>query len=263
MGLPGGDASNRAGLFAELAVDLHGTEGVTETVDMVVRFALDALDCSHAGVIFSDRKGRADIAAVTDPVLVNIYLDQVETGDGPLASALTGQQTVLIRDTGTDRRWPVWAARVRDLGVASVLDVPMNVSTGTIGVLGLYSSRVDAFDADDEAVAQILARHAAVALANARHEQALTRAVDARKLVGQAMGILMERYDLDGDQAFAVLRRFSQDTNTKLYLIAQELIETRVLPGQYHHTDPPGPTSLLRSRTRQPRATADTASRDR
>jgi GAF domain-containing protein len=120
---------------------------------------------------------------------------------------------------------------VRDLGVASVLDVPMNVSHRIVGILGLYSSRTDAFDTDDEAVAQILARHAAVALATARHEEALTKAVDARKLVGQAMGILMERYHLDSDQAFAVLRRHSQTTNTKLRLIAQELIDTRTLRG--------------------------------
>jgi AmiR/NasT family two-component response regulator len=54
--------------------------------------------------------------------------------------------------------------------------------------------------------------------------------VDARKLVGQAMGILMERYDLDADRAFKVLQRYSQSTNTKLRDVAQQLIDTRRLP---------------------------------
>jgi transcriptional regulator with GAF, ATPase, and Fis domain len=244
MGL---DASNGADIFAQLAVDLHGSDGVTETVDMVVQFALQALDCTHAGVVFAARGGRAEVAAVTDPALVDIYLDQVNAGHGPLVAALIGLETVLIRDTATDERWPAWTGRVRDLGVGSVLDVPMNVSHRTVGVLGLYSSRTDAFDTDDEAIAHILARHAAVALATARHEEALTRAVDARKLVGQAMGILMERYHLDSDQAFAVLRRYSQRTNTKLRLIAQELIDTRTLPGQGHPSD---------QNSRAPRVTA-------
>ncbi len=239
----GADPSQSAGLFADMAVGLHESGGVTETVDMVVQFALDALDCTHAGVVFAQRGGRADIAAVTHSALVDIYLAQVEASEGPLVTALTGLQAVLVRDTGTDARWPAWAASVRELGVASVLDVPMNVSRRTVGVLGLYSSRVDGFDTDDEAVAQILARHAAVALATARHEEALAKAVDARKLVGQAMGILMERYDIDGDQAFAVLRRYSQDTNTKLSLIAQQLIVTRSLPGHRHPTDAPRPAS--------------------
>ena len=58
----------------------------------------------------------------------------------------------------------------------------------------------------------------------------MAQAVDARKLVGQAMGILMERYDLDSDRAFEVLKRYSQDNNRKLRDVAQELIDTRKLP---------------------------------
>jgi AmiR/NasT family two-component response regulator len=58
----------------------------------------------------------------------------------------------------------------------------------------------------------------------------MTQAVDARKLVGQAMGILMERYDVDADRAFEVLKRYSQDTNTKLRDVAQQLIDTGKLP---------------------------------
>jgi GAF domain-containing protein len=131
------DPSNNAGLFAELAVDLHGSDGVTQTVDRVVRFALNALDCSHAGVAFSVRNGRAEVAAVTDPALVEIYLGQVEAGEGPLVTAMTGLQPVLVADTSSDQRWPAWAAQVHKLGVASVLDVPMNISHHTVGVLGL------------------------------------------------------------------------------------------------------------------------------
>ena len=44
------------------------------------------------------------------------------------------------------------------------------------------------------------------------------------------MGILMERYSIDGDQAFNVLRRYSQDNNQKLRVVAQNLIESRRLP---------------------------------
>jgi hypothetical protein len=49
-------------------------------------------------------------------------------------------------------------------------------------------------------------------------------------MIVQAMGILMERYRIDDDRAFAILRRYSQDTNTKLGDVAQLLIDTRKLP---------------------------------
>jgi GAF domain-containing protein len=138
--------------------------------------------------------------------------------------------TVLVRDTAGDPRWPDWSSKVLSLGVRSVLDVPLTTADGAVGVLGLYSVSPDAFGTDDEAIAHILARHASVAVATARKEATLAQAVDARKLVGQAMGILMERYGVDGDRAFAILRRYSQDTNTKLRDVAQQLIDTRKLP---------------------------------
>ncbi|WP_407657630.1 GAF and ANTAR domain-containing protein [Kribbella turkmenica] len=221
-----------AAAFARLAVELHDADGLDETVEAVVQFALQALSCSYAGVTLYSHGARPEVAAVTDSVVGDVYNLQIDAGAGPLMEALRNQNTVLIRDTGTDDRWPDWAEKVAGLGVRSVLDVPLAVGSGgrSVGVLGLYSPDLDAFDADDEAIAHILARHASVAVATARQEETMARAVDARKLVGQAMGILMERYGLDEDRAFAILKRYSQDTNTKLRDVAQQLVDTRRLP---------------------------------
>ena len=222
-----------AATFARLALEMHEADGVDETVDAVVQFALQALNCSYAGVALYTRGGQPEVPAVTDPVVAEIYQFQMKGEDGPLFATMRDRATVLVRDTTTDTRWPDWAAKVTALGVRSVLDVPLalgDAASPTVGVLGLYSPQPDAFDTDDEAIAHILARHATVALATARHEQTMSAAVDARKLVGQAMGILMERYAVDGDRAFAILKRYSQDTNTKLRDVAQQLIDTRKLP---------------------------------
>jgi putative methionine-R-sulfoxide reductase with GAF domain len=218
--------------FATLAIELHDSDGVEETIEAVVQFALQALNCSYAGVALTTRGQRPEIPAVTDPMVAEVYQLQMTSGSGPLVTAMKDRATVLIRDTTTDDRWPHWAAKVAALGVRSVLDVPLGTGAGssTVGVLGLYSREPDAFSTDDEAVAHILARHASVAVAAARQEASLAEAVDARKLIGQAMGILMERFDLDSDQAFAVLKRYSQDHNLKLRVVAQHLIDTRKLP---------------------------------
>jgi len=223
--------TTQAKIFARLAVEMHEAEGVEETVDAVVQFALQALDCSYAGIALSTR-GRPEIPAVTDPIAAEIDRLQLDTRDGPLTLSMRHRTTVLVRDTTTDTRWPTWAATVSCLGVRSVLDIPLMLGdeSRTVGVLGLYSRIPDGFSNDDEAIAHILARHASVAVASARHEENMAAAVDARKLVGQAMGILMERFDLDGDLAFAILKRYSQDTNTKLRDVAQTLIDTRDLP---------------------------------
>ncbi|MFF0345158.1 ANTAR domain-containing protein [Kribbella sp. NPDC004875] len=216
--------------FARLSLELHDAHGVEETVQAVVDFALQALNCRYAGVALRASDGRPEVPAVTDPVLTEIYQFQMTGGDGPLVECMANHKLLLVPDTTREQRWPEWTKRVLDLGVHSVLDMPLMTGAGTVGVLGLYSIEPDAFAPDDEAIAHILARHASVAVATARREENLAAAVDARKLVGQAMGILMERYNLDGDRAFDVLKRYSQDTNTKLRDVAQRLIDTRRLP---------------------------------
>lgn len=65
---------------------------------------------------------------------------------------------------------------------------------------------------------------------SAQRIDSLSDAVDARTLVGQAQGILMERFGLDADQAFAVLRRYSQDHNIRLRHLSKQLVHTRLLP---------------------------------
>jgi AmiR/NasT family two-component response regulator len=76
----------------------------------------------------------------------------------------------------------------------------------------------------------MLAAHASVALAGAQQENNLRKGMDNRDLIGQAKGILMERYKLTADQAFGVLARVSQEMNRKLADIARELIATGVVP---------------------------------
>lgn len=226
------DSLLQADVFARLAVELHNAVGVEETVETVVHFALQALGCSHAGVALYTRGGQPEAPTVTDPVVAEIYQYQLDNQDGPMTLSMRERVPVLVRDTACDDRWPAWSARVRDLGVRSVLDIPLTLgsNSSTVGVLALYSRLPDGFSADDQAIAHILARHASIAVATARHEETMAAAIDARKLVGQAIGILMERFAVDADRAFAILRRYSQDTNTKLRDVAQQLIDTRNLP---------------------------------
>ena len=51
--------------------------------------------------------------------------------------------------------------------------------------------------------------------------------MQSRKVIGEAAGILMERYDMDEDGAFAFLVRASSHTNIKLRAVAQELVDER------------------------------------
>jgi GAF domain-containing protein len=224
------DDSAVADVFARLALELHEEPSVEDTVEAVLQFALHAVKCTHAGVALSHRGGRLETVAVTDPVVEQSDQLQLECNEGPTLDVIADRDTILVPDTIGELRYPDWAPKVAALGLRSVLSVRLATSGSTLGVLQLFNTEPYAFETGDDAVAHILARHASVALANARQEASLRHAIDARKLVGQAQGILMERFGVDSDQAFAVLRRYSQDNNIKLRDVAQRLIDTRKLP---------------------------------
>ena len=216
--------------FAELAVRLHEEPTVVETVELVVQYALKAVDCQYAGVMLVRDDKIVETAAATDPLVEELDQFHVSCGEGPGLDSLSDRITVRVADTRFDLRWEKWARCLDERGVRSVVAARLSTGSTDLGTLNLFHTEPDAFDADDEAVAAILARHAAVALAAARRAENLWLAIDARKLIGQAQGILMERFNLSAEHAFAVLLRYSQYKNIKLRAVAELLVSQCSLP---------------------------------
>ena len=168
-------------------------------------------------------------AATSDlPREVDEMQDRIQ--EGPCLHAVWDEQTVRVEDMRTETRWPRFTAEAVELGVLSSLSFQLFVQGDNLGALNLYARQPHAFGEESEDVGLVLAAHAAVALASAQNEQHLRRAVDNRDLIGQAKGILMERYRLTADQAFQALSRVSQQTNRKLVDIAEELTQTGAVP---------------------------------
>lgn len=227
---PSAGSAPGADEFAELALSLHEGTGLEDTVDRVLEFAVKALSCSYAGVILVHDRRRVETVAATHPLVRDLDRIQLEEGEGPDLEVIADRHGVLIQDVATESRWPRWTSAVAATGVRSMLGTRLYTSTNVIGSLNFYDVEPDHFSSVDVDVAHMLARHAAVAMDSARDTEHLWKAIDARNLVGQAQGILMERFGIDAEQAFAVLRRYSQDRNTKLQEVAQRLVEGRTLP---------------------------------
>jgi GAF domain-containing protein len=224
------DTAPDAEAFARLALDLHDVDGLDETVERILEFTVKTFGCGYAGVILVHGGSRVETVSATDPVVAGLDAVQLEAGEGPDLELIADRHEVIIRDVREESRWPRWCEAVADAGIRSMLGSRLYTSQQVIGSLNLYDPEPGAFDGADADVAHMLARHAAVAVQHARGDEHLRKAVDARNLVGQAQGILMERFDLDADRAFEVLRRYSQHHNTKLHLVAQQLIDSRTLP---------------------------------
>ena len=113
-----------------------------------------------------------------------------------------------------------------------MLCVQLALADRELGALNLYADAPEAFDEADRVAARHLASHAAIAISSAHERSTLREALASRTVIGQAEGILMERFDVDADQAFGVLVRYSQHRNEKLAVVAREVVRTRRLPDE-------------------------------
>ncbi|GAA1140127.1 GAF and ANTAR domain-containing protein [Kribbella jejuensis] len=218
-----------AAAFGELAVELYSAATMAETVDLVLDCALRLPGCDCAGLILMQRGNHLQTAGVTDLRVEHADQLQLEYGEGPCVPVGSEHYDVLVGDTVSDPRWPRWSPAVAELGLRNVLTVRLFTTRSPLGALNLYQAHPGQFTAADEVIASVLARHASVAVDTVQRTSMLAQVAEASSTIGQAQGRLMERYAIDADQAFAVLRRCSQDNN-KLRVVVDELVSTRRPP---------------------------------
>lgn len=217
--------------FSELARSLQAEPDLEHTVQGIVRAAVEDIDGADlAGITLVTREGKLSTPAASDELVVLIDRLQYDVRQGPCLSSAWERLTVRSDDLRTERRWPEFACRAADFGVLSMLSLQLYVRDEDMGALNLYSRTANGFTVDDENAGLLFASHAAVALVGARHEDSLNVGLLGRDVIGQAKGILMERYHIDAQAAFAVLMRISQSSNRKLRDIAATLAATGAIP---------------------------------
>jgi GAF domain-containing protein len=217
-------------MVAQLATELADAPTLEELLERALGLAIDIVPgCEQAGIsLLQDRvvetpASVGDLAERCDKL-------QEQLGDGPCVTALLEADTIRIDDVLSDDRWPEFSAGAAKAGLRSMLACRLATQRDKLGALNMYSTEPDAFTAESEAMAIGYAAHVSLALSALDREANLRRAMKSRELIGQAMGILMERHRLTASQAFDVMVHASQRTNVKLRSIAEELVRTGSLP---------------------------------
>ncbi|GAB3684609.1 GAF and ANTAR domain-containing protein [Angustibacter aerolatus] len=215
-----------------LARDLQRFTSSQEVLDHVVRAVVDLVPgAEDATITVAEKRRSATSAAASSPRAALFDVLQARTRQGPCLDALFDQETLRVDDLRTDERWPALAACADELGAASMVCFQLFVTGDTLGSLNVLATAPSAFDDESEHVGLMFAAHSAIALADAMELEGVRTALANRDLIGQAKGILMERFRLTADEAFALLVRASQDTNRKLRDVASELAHTGTLGG--------------------------------
>jgi len=165
-------------------------------------------------------------------------------GEGPFLLAVDREEVVQVDNVTSDARFPTFGPRcAEEFGVCSILTVPVAMTGVERAALSCYAAEPAAFDELDVETAVVFAPFVGLAVqnaVNARKVEQLEIALQSSRQIGTAVGILMARHLLTGDEAFARMSRASQQLNRKLRDIAEWVERTGTLPGMPGGAATPG-----------------------
>src|SRR6195952_4271498 len=201
-----------------------------QTLQQIVASAVLTIPGVDAGSIPMTEHGRIETRHPTSEEIRKLDETQSELHEGPCITALEdppASGTVVADDLAGDdaRRWPEFATRAVEAGYRSLMSTQLSVDGGIRAALNLYAATPHAFDEEARTLAGLFGIQASILLYGADTAAQLQRAVDSRDLIGQAKGILRERFKVDDEGAFQMLVKSSQETNMKLTAVAQWLTE--------------------------------------
>ena len=234
---PGLSPSLLRTLLVSLGRSIADEDDLLNLLQRVVEIAHDAIDGADSTGVTIDLGGRTYTAVHTDERTLRVDSEQYDAGDGPcLHASRTGQIVVVDAEDAVDR-WPRFTAAAREEGIRSFLAAPLFTTELSLGSFNLYGRTRSAFDAFDAEVLELITTTVSRAIGDfARFKSArevaesLQRALETRAPIEQAKGMLMAIHGIDADQAFDLLRKQSQTTNTRLHTVASDLVEKLSTP---------------------------------
>jgi GAF domain-containing protein len=215
--------------IADIVRALHDrSESDSDTViaELAEHAAQEIPGAKYAGVTVTTNRKRVDTPAASH--LYAVVLDQIQQRhrEGPCLESAWEKKTIHLADLETDFRFPKYRKdALAETPIRSVMAFQLFIADQTMGALNVYAEEPNAFDDESEEVGLIFATHSAVAWNSARRDEQLRQALLSRDAIGQAKGMIMERYGIGPIQAFEMLRKLSQDSNVPLARIANELVE--------------------------------------
>jgi GAF domain-containing protein len=214
--------------IAELVQNLHGrpdTDSDTVLAELAEHAAVEIPGAQYAGITVTRNGKHIDTPAATH--MYPMLLDKVQQRhrEGPCFTAAWEEKTIHVTDLETDDRFPRYREdALAETPIRSIMAFQMFIAGETMGALNVYAETPNVFDHESRNIGLIFAAHSSVAWNSARRDEQFKKALASRDVIGQAKGMIMERYGVDAVQAFELLRKLSQDSNVPLIKVATQLV---------------------------------------
>ena len=183
--------------------------------------------------------GQAYTFAVSDARISELHRLQFASGEGPVVETLRYNEARHVPDTSVEGRWQTFCRAVTKAGLHSPVSLPLHTAHRPAGAVALYADCPGAFSGAAHDIALLFAAQGGTAVHNAgmygacrQLTENLQAALEGRAIIEQAKGVLHAKLAVSPDEAFELVRRYSQNTNQKVRIIAAQLVRGEIDPRQ-------------------------------
>ncbi|MCV7348237.1 hypothetical protein BST42_03350 [Mycolicibacterium rhodesiae] len=219
------DAAARIGDITRRLYERRSLEGGV-AAELVEHAVAELPGAEYANITVTAGQFEIDTPAATNQAAIRIDDIQRRTGEGPCLSTAWEHRVVHVEDLSRETRWPNFCTHaLQTTAVRSIMGFQLFITDRSIGALNIFADRPHAFDDQTRQLGSLFAAHSALVWDAARRESQFQEALASRDIIGQAKGMIMERYSKDATQAFEMLRQLSHDTNVPLAEVAARIVD--------------------------------------
>ena len=215
--------------LAELvaSLDRNGAAMSAGLRELVENCPRHVAGCQYAGVTLAEKSKAVTTVVATHRYPMILDAIQDKCGEGPCLAAAWLHHMMYVADLNVEQRWPCYERHaLEQTPIRSIVSYELYDAGDSMAALNFYSEHPHAFTDESLELGGVFATHIALAWSMMRRQDQFRSASASRDLIGQAKGVIMERFNIDAVEAFEPLTRLSQQSNTKLIDTAQGLIDS-------------------------------------
>jgi len=213
--------------LSEVSKTIVSNRYLKEILQLIVAMTAEMMNSKICSIMLLDEKKQELFIEATQS-LSEEYIKKppLKVGESISGKAVKEKRPITVLDVTREPgyKYPQIAKKE---GICSLLAVPMMIKDKVIGVINSYTATEHKFSEDEIKILQSVANQAAVAIENTKLMEeilAAREALEIRKLVERAKGILMKELGIDEDKAHKIIHRQSMDTGTPMKKIAEAII---------------------------------------
>ena len=223
--------------LSELGKFRFGDMRVEDALHEIVRTTHAVFEVDGAGLMLTDAEQHLRSVAASDSRLEHLEELQIQHSEGPCIAAFEDKELVGVEDLEHDRRWPKFSDAAVTRQVRAVLASPLPYNQDAVGVVAVVSERSRPWSAEGELALLAFTDLAALLIASMMQGQQqselaiqLQGALDSRRIIEQAKGVLMGRHGIPARTAFEQLRAQARAERRKIAAICAEVVESAAPP---------------------------------